>query len=634
MRREAEGVLNAASQRERQQGAVADLGQLALEGCSAENLFARAVGELAAGLGLRFVKLLELSPDGGYLTMRAGVGWADGLVGQATVPADERSQAGYTLRREETIVVRDFRREERFAPPKLLTDHGILCGASIIVGPVHEPWGVLGVHEREPGRCNFNEHDLNFVRSVANIIWLHLRNERARREAEQERNALRSFADAMPILFSIVDAQGRYEFVNMAYRSFDLDPRSLVGRHVSEVFDPEAVARAKPHVAQALGGNVVSFENRLRLAGGDEIDVLTTFAPRFAADGQQSGFYAAAVDISAQKRRQREIIERTQQYRAIADSIPYGVWTCDATGRLTYVSEAFLDLVDMTFEEAADFGWISRLIPGTAEEMSRAWEDCVRRRGNWEREHRFIGSDGRHYDILSIARPVLDPGGDLLSYVGLNLDITDRKRREETLALVSAELDHRVKNVFALVTTIARQASRRATSVEAFQQSFEGRMRALSLAHELIAEGGWEGMSLESLFRAELEPYRDQTEAEWRLDGPHVSVPVEAVQPLVLAVHELATNAVKYGALEGARGRLDVTWARQRGGDLAIEWRESGLSGVTPPASHGFGSRVLTQVLEMQLGAEVDLDFQEDGLKVRIVLPAARLLMERPQTGA
>jgi PAS domain S-box-containing protein len=625
MASQSEGLLTGISQRERQQRAVADLGQLALEGCSVEELFDRAVHDLGICLNLRFVKLLELSPDRSHLTMRAGVGWAPGLVGSATVPADERSQAGFTLLQEETVVVRDFEHERRFTAPTLLTDHGIRCGASIIVGPIDDPWGVLGVHERELGRCEFNEHDVNFVRSVANIIWLFLRNQRSQREAEQERTALRSFADAMPIFISIIDAEGRYEFVNQAYQAFDKDPRALLGRHVSEVLDTEAVARAKPHVAQALGGAVVRFENRLRLPGGDGIDVLTTFAPRLLADGKQSGFYAAAVDISDQKRRQREIVERTQQYRAIADSIPYGVWTCDSTGRLTYVSETFLNLVGMTFEEAANFGWISRLIPGTAEETSRAWDECVKRHGNWEREHRFIGSDGRHYDILSIARPVLDHNGDLLSYVGLNLDITDRKRREETLALVSAELDHRVKNVFALVTTIARQASRGAASVEEFQRSFEGRMRALAQAHEMIAEGGWEGMSLESLLRAELDPYRDRADAEWHLEGPDINLPVKVVQPLVLAFHELATNAAKYGVFKGTEGRLDVTWARRSDGDLAIDWRESGLSGVSLPATRGFGSRVVTQVLEMQLGAHVDLDFQADGLKVRILVPGKRL---------
>jgi two-component system CheB/CheR fusion protein len=402
----------------------------------------------------------------------------------------------------------------------------------------------------------------------------------------------------------------------------------VVGRPVSDLLDPEADQRARPHIRRVLEGDVVSFENRLHLPGVGEKDVLVSLAPRRTTDGRIDGFYSAAVDISDQKRRQREILERTQQYRAIADSIPYGIWTCDASGRLTYVSESFLDLVGMSFARAANFGWISKLIPESAKETRAAWNACVARNHNWEREHRFVGSDGRHYDILAIARPVFDESGRLLSYVGLNLDITERKHREETLALLSAELDHRVKNVFSLVTTIARQSSRTALTVEAFCRDFEGRMRALSVAHEMIAENGWKGMSLRTLLETELAPYRGGAHEAFRLDGPDVILPIRSVQPLVLAFHELATNAAKYGALSETRGRLAVTWTSDPSARLAVTWDESGLSGITAPDGSGFGSRVLRQVLEMQLGAEVVVDYRDTGLLVSICLPAGGLLPE------
>lgn len=608
------------SAREVQQQAVADLGQLALEGCPRDVLFAHAMSDLARGLDLRYVKLLELTPDRNNLIVRAGIGWRPGVVGTAVVPADARSQAGFTLLSEDTVVVRDFRTETRFRAPKLLTDHGIRCGASIIVGPLHDPWGVLGVHESDVGRCGLDRHDINFVRSVANVLWLFLRNEKSQRETERERRALRSFADAMPIMFSIVGKDGRYEYVNEAYRAFGATPDAVVGRHVSDLLDAEAFRKVKPHMDRAMAGDVVSFENRINVRSGVERDVLVTFAPRLSGAGEPNGYYGAVVDISDQKRRQREILERTQQYRAIADSIPYGIWTCDATGRLTYVSDSFLDLVGMSFEAAADFGWVSKLIPGSAETARAAWNDCVARRGNWECEHRFVGSDGRHYDILAIARPVFDEAGELLSYVGLNLDITERKQREETLALVSAELDHRVKNIFSLVITIARQASGSAMTLDDFRRGFEGRMRALASAHQMIAEGGWEGMSLKSLVETELAPYGSTDRRTWRIEGPDILLPVRTVQPLALAIHELATNAAKYGALKDVTGGLSVTWTDQPDGGVDILWEETGLTGIVAPDKAGFGSRVLKQVLVMQLGADVAVDFREIGLRVRIGL--------------
>jgi two-component system, chemotaxis family, CheB/CheR fusion protein len=609
----------APSQRELQQQAVADLGQLALGGCTFDALCETAVEELGRCLNLRFVKLLELEREKNHLTIRAGRGWKSGIVGKARVPADSGSQAGFTLKTSDTVVVKDFASERRFAPPDLLREHGIRCGASVIVGPVSDPWGVLGVHESELGRCSFDRFDIDFVRSVANILWLFLRNERARQEAERQRRALRSFADAMPIFFAVVDGEGCYVFVNEAYRAFG-DPSQLIGRRVADVGVPETCGRAASCFDRARAGEVTRFETKLLIGDAGRRDVLVTYAPRWRGDGATDGVYSAIVDITDQKQRQRDILERTRQYQALAESIPYGVWTCDADGRLTYVSESFLDLVGMSFEEARDFGWIDSLLPEEAEDTRASWQACVRTRGDWEREHRVIGRDGRTYDILAIARPVFDDEEDLVSYVGLNLDITERKRREETLELLARELDHRVKNAFSLVLTIARMASRSARDVETFRSAFEGRLRALASAHEVMAEGEWQGMSLRRLIEAELAPYVDGSD-RLKVEGPDRVLSVECVQPLTLAVHELATNAAKYGALGAPGGHLRVRWNEIDGAGLSILWKETGLRDLEPPAGTGFGSKVLEQVLAIQLDAKVDVEFQPDGLQVRIELP-------------
>lgn len=610
------------SQRELQHQTVADLGQLALRGCELGALLDAAVDGLATCLNLRYVKVLELAQDRMHLTMRSGVGWNPGLVGAANVPADAGSQAGFTLLSEDTIVVRDFATEERFAAPKLLSDHGICCGASVIIGPVEDPWGVLGVHESELGRCAFDRYDIDFVRSIANVLWLFIRNEKDREEAERERRSLRSFADSMPILFAIVGRNGRYEYASQGYRAFGVDPARLRGKRVSGLIGDAAFEQIRPHVDKVLAGTGTSYETRIKVGAQGERDVLVTYSPRRSGSGDVDGYYAAIVDISDQKRVQRVALERNEQFRAIADSIPYGIWTCNPAGRLTYVSDSFLDLVGMSFSEAADFGWLSKLLPRDAEETRQAWEHCVAHRQDWEREHRLIGSDGRYYDVLAIARPVFDTNGNLTGYVGLNLDITERKRREETLALVTAELDHRVKNVFSLVASIARQASRGARSIEEFRQGFEGRLRALADAHDLIAEGNWESLPLRRLVEIELEPYEGASRASSTVDGPEVDLQVHAGQPLALALHELATNAAKYGALKGPEGAISVRWAMTETGGLDLVWEESGLEDVVEPERSGFGSRVLNHVLSQQLGADVCMEFRPTGLRARIELPS------------
>ena len=608
------------TRREEQQRAVADLGQMALGDCSFAELCETALDDLTHCLNVRFVKLLELSTDKTCFILRAGRGWKPGLVGHARIPSTSGSQAGFSLRTSDTVIVRDVATEDRFQPPQLLIEHGIRCGASVIVGPVSDPWGVLGIHESDKDRCNFSIYDVDFVRSISNILWLFLRNQTARRETERERKALRSFADAMPILFAVVDAKGRYEYVNEAYRAYG-NPEQLIGRRVADVAGPDVYRTAQPHIRKVLSGETTCFETKLTPGGSAGRDVLVTYAPRWGGGDTPDGFYAALVDITDQKQLQRDIAERTRHYQAIADSIPYGVWTCDSKGRLTYVSEAFLNLVGMTFDEAKEFGWIRSLLPDEVEETRQAWQTCVRTRGNWEREHRFRGRDGRTYDILAIARPVIDDNGDLASYVGLNLDITERKKKEELLQLVTRELDHRVKNLFALVLTTTRLASRSATSVEEFRRALDGRLRALAGAHELIAAKEWQGMSVRHLFDSELQPYEGGS-ALIHLSGPEVHIAVHAIQPLVLAAHELATNAAKYGTLAQEGGRLAVEWNRTAAGGLIVRWTETGMQDLKPPASTGFGTKVVKQVLVMQLNAQVDVKFLPEGLQLEIDLPS------------
>ena len=268
-----------ASSRELQQHAIAELGQRALGDCTFEELCEQALDDLTRCLNLRYVKLLEL-------TMVAGRGWSPGLVGRVKVPKDNGSQAGFSLQTAETVVVQDFDTETRFAPPKLLSDHGIRCGASVIIGPVSNPWGVLGVHESELGRCSYDRYDIDFVRSVANILWLFVKNAADRAKADTERQALRSLADAMPILFAVVNRQERYEFVNDAYRVFG-EPGRLIGKRVRDVVGGKVYETAAPYVERALRGEVTRFETRLPLQGERERDVLVTYAPRWRGQGRR-----------------------------------------------------------------------------------------------------------------------------------------------------------------------------------------------------------------------------------------------------------------------------------------------------------------------------------------------------------
>lgn len=616
-----------ADMRERQQESVAELGRLALSAAPIASILEQAVSDISRHLNVRYAKVLQLNDDGEALTLRSGVGWTHAVVGQAQVSSGVDSQAGYTLMRSTPVVVEDFREERRFRAPRLLTDHHILCGASVIIGPVSRPWGVLGAHEKETGRCRFTVDDVHYLQAVANVLWLAISSERARLEIQREREQLKALTDALPIRFSVLGADERYEMVNSAYETPERRPEEFERMSIREDIGEQAYGAIASRLRAALDGVQDTFELTLRSdADGKERYSVVSLAPR-VEDSRITGVYAASIDITDQRIAELESRERAEQYRLVGEAVPYGVWICDPEGKLTYVSDSFLEMVGMTFEEARGIGWADKLAEGTAEATLAAWNACREEGGNWEREHQFIDVNGNTKHVLALARPVRDDTGTITSWAGFNLDITRRKEEEERLQTVSAELDHRVKNILATVSTIARLTGRSAKTLDEYRNSLEARLQSMSAAHQVLARAGWRGMPLGMLIRTELEPYLEQGTGNVSVNGPEVELRPDAAQSLALAFHELTTNAAKHGALSREEGRLvvDWQWNPQGTGGVLVEWKESGLSGLEAPATSGFGTTVLGRVLGAQLGATVDIAYHESGVRVSINLPPAAL---------
>jgi two-component sensor histidine kinase/CheY-like chemotaxis protein len=198
------------------------------------------------------------------------------------------------------------------------------------------------------------------------------------------------------------------------------------------------------------------------------------------------------------------------------------------------------------------------------------------------------------------------------------VDITDRKVAEERQQLLAREVDHRAKNALALVQSIVRLT--RANSVAAYTAAVEGRIRALSRAHTVLALSRWQGADIRGLVDEELAPYRTSETAKIVSTGPNVSLQPAAAQSLALALHELATNAAKYGALSSMAGRVQVSWELNAGA-LELRWAEAGGPPTQAPASPGFGTRIITASIEGQLGGTTAFDWQPDGLQCVLTVP-------------
>jgi PAS domain S-box-containing protein len=230
--------------------------------------------------------------------------------------------------------------------------------------------------------------------------------------------------------------------------------------------------------------------------------------------------------------------------------------------------------------------------------------------------------DGSLVEISLTVSPVRDGRGRIVGASKIARDITERRVAEGRQRLLLRELDHRVKNTLALVQSMARQTAARAGSVDGFLAAFEGRMRALAAAHELLAATSWAGARLTDLVARALGPHA--VDGQIAIAVGDASVPASLTQDLSLALHELATNAAKYGALSVPGGRVtieDGVTVGAEGRELRLAWRETGGPPVEPPTSRGFGTLLLTQAVAYGHDGRVELDWRREGLVCTIRIP-------------
>ncbi|MFO1056370.1 MAG: HWE histidine kinase domain-containing protein [Dongiaceae bacterium] len=231
--------------------------------------------------------------------------------------------------------------------------------------------------------------------------------------------------------------------------------------------------------------------------------------------------------------------------------------------------------------------------------------------------------------------PLRDHQDRVIGINGVVEDVTEQVRFEEHQRLLVQELSHRVKNALATVQSLAMQTARRSAGIDEFSKVFQARLAALARAHELLVRESWTAVSLREIVLAILEPYRSargdgqgegQGEGRVRLAGRELPLRPQPALALAMALHELATNAAKYGALSVPGGSVEIAWEGGQGTDRLgrLEWREHGGPPVRPPTRRGFGSRLIERGLAQELGAEVALEFHGEGVRCRIAFPHGR----------
>jgi PAS domain S-box-containing protein len=324
-----------------------------------------------------------------------------------------------------------------------------------------------------------------------------------------------------------------------------------------------------------------------------------------------------------------QLRESERRLHTLSDNIAQLAWTCDRLGDVTWYNQRWLDYTGLTFEEMKDWGWkqvqhpdhVDRVVAGVrhSRDTGEIWEDTFPLRRK----------DGTYRWFLSRAVPIRDAVGNVVRWFGTNTDVTELRDAEERQQLLINELNHRVQNVLATVQSIAAQTFRAATLDSSLREKFEARLVSLSNAHSILAQESWKGAEIHQILMRALEPHVGSERL--RMQGPRIRLSAKAALAISMGIQELATNAVKYGALSNETGRIDVTWTVDgpNPGLLNLRWTETGGPVVSTPTRKGFGSRLIERNLAHDLDGEVKIDYRPEGIVCTIV-SSLQSVRERP----
>jgi PAS domain S-box-containing protein len=340
-----------------------------------------------------------------------------------------------------------------------------------------------------------------------------------------------------------------------------------------------------------------------------------------------SGFLKIMRDRTRQRLAEERLIASENRFRILATNIPQLVFRCEPDGARNWASPQWETYSGLTDEQSRKFGWLEAIHPDERQLTLNAWRDAEMS-GRYAVEHRIRRrSDDSYRWHKTLAGPA--PAGETVEWVGTSTDIQDLRSLHERQQVLLAELQHRTRNLLALVQAIARRTMRRSQSLADFTEEYESRLMALSRVQGLVSSTSQGTLDLRTLVEAELKAHISDDQNKVSIEGPPVELSMASVQILALALHELATNSVKYGAIGQSAGTLALRWWIRDGDDhpkrVTIEWRETGVA--MPDAAtlqrKGYGSELIERALPYQLDAETSLEMLEDGVRCLISVPIA-----------
>ncbi len=620
------------------QRALAEFGDFVLDHDDLDAILTEGCRIVAATLGTELAKVVEIDRMSNTGLVRAGVGWRPGIVGKARIDLSERSSEAFAIELAEPVITNDIAHEDRFVFSAFLRDHGVIAVVNVpILLPGRVPFGVLQVDAREPRA--FCRDDIAFLKTYAMTLGPVIDRLKTVAELRTADERLRLIADnAQAYVMVMSDADDRItDWLGGSERVLGWSADETLGRRTDFIFTdadrtdgaPEReLATARAHGASTnvrwhrrKDGSLVFLDGQT-IALNDQ-------------EGQLRGYLKIGQDVTLVKLSQQRLEESEERLRNAVEVGRLGLWDWNIrTGKVHWSDEHFRMKGYAVGEVIPSYeAWAARIHPDDRPGTEAALQQAMKDHADYRHEFRSVHPDGSVHWLSARGRFFYDEAGQPARMVGAMMDTTEQREWEERQRVLVAELQHRTRNLMGVVRSMADKTVRASTDLGDFRSKFRDRLDALARVQGLLSRlNEHDRVTFDALVRSEIDAMNGSSERV-ALEGPaNVRLRSSTVQTLAMALHELATNALKYGALGQPQAALAIRWRFEANGPnstpwLHIDWHESGVvmpdSDAGTHGGTGQGRELIEQALPYQLGARTTYTLEPGGVHCTISIPVS-----------